>query len=223
MRWRQIGNVLDRPGQLDLPAGTRPSGGICAPTIRHHDSRFYVITTNVDGGGNFLVSSEQPQGPWCDPVWIDLSGIDPDLARDDDGTCWVALAGVGLARIDRGAGKALEGPVPVWSGAGMRHPEAPHLHRIGDWRYLPLAGGGTAHGHSVSIDRARSPRGPCEPAPANPIPSHRSTDLPIQCTGHADLVRAPDGTWWMLRPATRPRGCFPSFHVLGRETFLAPV
>jgi xylan 1,4-beta-xylosidase len=223
VHWRQIGNVLDRPGQLDLPAGTRPSGGIYAPTIRHHDGRFYVITTNVDGGGTFLVSSERPQGPWSDPVWIDLPGIDPDLAWDDDGTCWVALAGVGLARIDPGTGKVLEGPVPVWSGTGMQHPEAPHLYRIGDWWYLLLAEGGTAHGHSVSIARSRSPRGPYEPAPANPILSHRSTDLPIQCTGHADLVRAPDGTWWMLLLATRPHGYFPSFHVLGRETFLAPV
>lgn len=105
----------------------------------------------------------------------------------------------------------------------MQHPEAPHLYRVGDWWYLMLAEGGTALGHSVSVARARSPRGPYEPAPANPVLTHRGTDLPIQCTGHADLVEAPDGTWWMLLLATRPRGFFPHFHVLGRETFLAPV
>lgn len=223
VHWRQIGNVLDRPGQLVLPDGLPASAGIYAPTIRHHDGRFHVITTNVGGGGNFLVTAERPEGPWSDPVWIDLPGIDPDLAWDDDGTCWCAVAGVGSARIDPATGKVLEGPLKVWSGTGMQHPEAPHLYRIGDWWYLLLAEGGTAHGHSVSIARARSPRGPYEPAPHNPVLSHRSTGLPIQCTGHADLVQAADGTWWMLLLATRPRGYFPEFQVLGRETFLAPV
>jgi hypothetical protein len=53
--------------------------------------------------------------------------------------------------------------------------------------------------------------------------SHRSTQRPIQSTGHADLVRAPDGTWWALVLGVRPRGGTPQFHVLGRETFLTPV
>jgi beta-xylosidase len=223
VHWRRIGNVLDRPGQLPVPDDVPASGGIYAPTIRHHDGRFHVITTNVGGGGNFLVTSERPEGPWSDPVWIDLPGIDPDLAWDDDGTCWVAVAGVGLARIDPATGKVLEGPVPVWSGSGKRDPEGPHLYRVGDWWYLLVAEGGTARGHSVSVARARSPLGPYEPAPHNPILSHSGSREPIQCTGHADLVEATDGSWWMVLLGTRPRGFFPEFHVLGRETFLAPV
>ena len=223
VHWRQIGNVLDRPGQLDLPDTARASGGIYAPTIRYHDGRFHMITTNVDDGGTFLVTSERPEGPWSDPVWIDLPGIDPDLAWDEDGSCWCALAGVSVARIDTATGKVLEGPLPVWSGSGMQDPEAPHLYRIGDWWYLMLAEGGTGLGHSVSVARARSPRGPYEPAPDNPILTHRSTGRPVQSTGHADLVQAPDGTWWAVLLGTRPRGWFPGFHVLGRETFLTPV
>ncbi|MER5185233.1 glycoside hydrolase family 43 protein [Streptomyces sp. NPDC002896] len=223
VHWRQIGNVLDRPGQLDLPDDSRASGGIYAPTIRHHDGRFYMITTNVSGKGNFIVTSERPEGPWSDPVWIDLPGIDPDLAWDDDGSCWCAFSGVQVARIDPATGTVLEGPLKVWSGTGLQHPEAPHLYRIGDWWYLMVAEGGTDRGHSVSIARARSPRGPFEPAPVNPILTHRSTDRPIQSTGHADLVSAPDGTWWMVLLGTRPRGYFPGFHSLGRETFLTPV
>jgi beta-xylosidase len=208
---------------LDLPDDTPASAGIYAPTLRHHDGRFYLITTDVGGKGNFLVTADRPEGRWSDPVLVDLPGIDPDLAWDEDGTCWCAVAGVKVARIDPATGKVLEGPLPVWSGTGLQHPEAPHLYRVGDWWYLMLAEGGTAHGHSVSIARARSPRGPYEPAPANPILTHSGTDLPIQSTGHADLVTAPDGTWWMVLLGTRPRGWFPGFHVLGRETFLTPV
>ncbi|MEV5734744.1 glycoside hydrolase family 43 protein [Streptomyces sp. NPDC052292] len=223
VHWRQIGNVLDRPGQLTLSDAVPASGGVYAPTIRYHDGLFHVISTAVGAGGTFLVTAERPEGPWSDPVWIDLPGIDPDLAWDEDGDCWCALAGVSVARIDPRTGEVLEGPLPTWSGTGLRDPEAPHLYRIGDWWYLLIAEGGTALGHGVSAARARSPRGPWEPAPGNPLLSHRGTGLPVQCTGHGDLVRAADGSWWMVLLGTRPRGYFPEFHVLGRETFLVPV
>ncbi|MEU4449635.1 glycoside hydrolase family 43 protein [Actinosynnema sp. NPDC050801] len=223
VHWRQIGNVLDRPEQLPLPPDSHPSRGIYAPTIRHHDGRFWLITTNVSTGGNFIVTAERPEGPWSDPVWVDLPGIDPDLAWDDEGNCWAAFHGVGVARIDPGTGEVLEGPLTVWSGTGLQWPEAPHLYRIGDWWYLMIAEGGTERGHTVAMARARSPRGPFEPAPVNPILTHRGTDHPVQSTGHADLVTTPEGDWWMVLLATRPRGFSPGFHVLGRETFLVRV
>jgi beta-xylosidase len=231
VNWRQIDNVLDRPSQLPLPADAMASDGIYAPTIRHHDGRFWMITTNVSHGGNFVVTAERPEGPWSEPVWIDLPGIDPDLVWDDDGNCWSAFAGahgpafngVQIARVDPEAGKVLEGPFPAWAGTGLQWPEAPHLYRIGEWWYLMIAEGGTERGHAVTMARAPSPRGPWESAPGNPILSHRSTSHPIQSTGHADLVTTPDGEWWMVLLATRPVGYSPKFHVLGRETFLTPV
>ncbi|MEV7214372.1 family 43 glycosylhydrolase [Kitasatospora cineracea] len=224
VHWRQLGNVLDRPGQLPLP-GSTASRGLYAPTIRHHGGRFWVICTNVTAGGNFLVSADRPEGPWSDPVRIDLPGIDPDLAWEEDGTCWAASTapGIHLTRIDPATGEILEGPLPTWSGTGLKWPEAPHLYRIGDWWYLLIAEGGTERGHAVSIARARSPRGPWEGAPANPVLSHSGTDRPVQSTGHGDLVTAPDGSWWMVLLGTRPRGFSPGYHVLGRETFLTPV
>ncbi|MER6007646.1 glycoside hydrolase family 43 protein [Nonomuraea angiospora] len=223
VHWRQIGNVLDRPSQLNLPPDVSASGGIYAPTIRHHDGRFYVITTNVRAGGNFIVTAERPEGPWSEPVWIDLPGIDPDLTWDEDGSCWCAFSGTQVARVDPAEGKVLEGPYQVWSGTGGKYPEAPHLYQVDGWWYLLMSEGGTERGHAVSIARARSPRGPFEPGPVNPILTHRGTDRPIQSTGHADLVQAADGTWWMVLLGTRPRGYTPEYQVLGRETFLTPV
>ncbi|NUT96560.1 MAG: family 43 glycosylhydrolase, partial [Saccharothrix sp.] len=75
----------------------------------------------------------------------------------------------------------------------------------------------------VAMARAKHPRGPYEPAPHNPILTHRGTDRPIQSTGHADLVSTPDGEWYMVLLATRPRGFTPGYHPLGRETFLKRV
>jgi xylan 1,4-beta-xylosidase len=116
-----------------------------------------------------------------------------------------------------------DGPDPTWAGTGLQYPEAPHLfERAGTW-YLLIAEGGTERGHAVSVARGPSPVGPWEGCQANPIVSHRSTALPIQNTGHADLVEATDGSWWMVLLGVRPRGTSPGFHVLGRETFLAPV
>src|SRR5512134_979340 len=90
IHWRQIGHVLDRPSQLDLDE-VRPSAGLYAPTIRHHNGTFYVINTLVDGKtgkGNFVVTATQPQGPWSEPYWLDADGIDPSLFFEDDGKCW---------------------------------------------------------------------------------------------------------------------------------------
>ena len=69
VNWEQIGNVLDRESQLNLEdAGS--SRGIFAPTIRHHDGTFYMITTNVTYGGNFVVTATNPAGPWSEPYYL---------------------------------------------------------------------------------------------------------------------------------------------------------
>ncbi|PAE14598.1 hypothetical protein CHH91_18560, partial [Virgibacillus sp. 7505] len=76
----------------------------------------------------------------------------------------------------------------IWEGTGGSSPEGPHLYKINGLYYLLIAEGGTEYGHMVTIARSESPYGPFESNPDNPILSNRSTKLPIQATGHADLV-----------------------------------
>jgi xylan 1,4-beta-xylosidase len=230
--WRQIGNVLNRPEQF-RPRGSivGASGGIYAPTLRHHDGRFWLITTDVDdmANGQLLVTATDPEGPWSDPIrFPGLVGIDPDLAWDDQGTCFLTYSewtngGIVQAAVDPETGVVLEGPRPLWSGTGMNNPEGPHLFQRDSWWYLLIAEGGTHTGHSISVARAPHPTGPFESAPHNPVLSHRSTRYELQATGHADLVERPDGTWAAVHLGIRQSGSFPRFHVNGRETFLAEV
>lgn len=226
--WELIGNVADRHEQLDLRSGGA-SSGIFAPTLRFHDDRFWLITTDINQvrSGQLLFSSPSADGPWSVPTVVaGIVGIDPDIAWDDDGTCyltWCRLGAIAQVILDPLTGAVLSEPREVWSGTGMRNPEGPHLYRIGKWWYLLIAEGGTDRGHSVSIARGTSPSGPFEGYAGNPILTHRSTDLRVQSVGHADLVETPEGGWAMVYHGTRPRGMFPEFHVLGRETHVADV
>jgi beta-xylosidase len=126
-------------------------------------------------------------------------------------------------RVDLDAGRALEEPRSLWSGTGLKFPEAPHLYQRGDYWYLMIAEGGTERGHSVSIARGSSPYGPFEGFASNPILSARSTSRPIQNTGHGDLVETPDGGTSIVLLGMRPRGMTQAFSALGRETFVSRV
>ncbi|WP_410613377.1 family 43 glycosylhydrolase [Amycolatopsis sp. lyj-109] len=230
--WELIGHALTRPSQLP-PSEGAANTGIFAPTLRHHDGRFHLVTTNIleAGRGHLIVTAEEPAGPWSDPVHVPgTDGIDPDLCWDDAGRChltWTSfrpeLPGIASVPIDPATGALLGEARLLWNGTGLAAPEGPHLYRVDGWWYLLLAEGGTERGHAVTLARARSLEGPYEPAPANPILTHRSTTHPVQNTGHADLVECADGSWAMVYLGVRPRGKTPQFHVNGRETFLAGV
>lgn len=225
INWEQIGHCLTRPSQLPLhDAG--PWGGIYAPTIRYNDGTFYMITTNVSDKGNFLVHTTDPRGEWSEPVWLKQGGIDPSLYFEDDKCYLVSNLGVGiyLCEINPKTGEQLNESKRIWNGTGGRHPEGPHIYKKDGWYYLLISEGGTEYGHKVTIARSRDIDGPYEENPANPILTHinkNAQNSPIQGTGHADLIQAPDGSWWMVCLAFRPQSG--SHHLLGRETYLAPV
>jgi Beta-xylosidase len=228
VHWLLIGHCLTRASQLPLE-GAPCSGGIWAPTIRYHDGLFYMVSTNLSSGGIFWVTAEDPAGEWSEPVRIAQGGIDPSLFFDEDGKAYLAstgsrdgVPGIIQSEIDSRSGELLSQPRFIWAGTGGQCPEGPHLYKIDGTYYLLIAEGGTHYGHMATIARSASPWGPFEGCPRNPILSHRDRNgHPIQGTGHADLVRAADGSWWAVFLGFRVSKKY--FHHLGRETFLAPV
>lgn len=226
LNWQQIGHVLTRKSQLKLDK-MRASQGIFAPTIRHHNGTFYLITTLVSGGGNFYVTATNAAGPWSEPVWLDRAGIDPSLFFDADGKVYYTrqvdgergYSGQQLLNLDTGQ---LEGEIKqLWRGTGGVWPEGPHLYKINGKYYLMISEGGTSYDHSLTVARSDSPWGPFEANPKNPILTHKHLpNEPFQALGHGDLVETPAG-WWVTFLGFRPQGG--RYHHIGRETFLAPV
>ena len=78
VNWKQVGHVLTRDSQLQLE-NANSSQGIFAPTLRYHNGKFYMITTNISSLGNFIVTAEDPLGEWSDPIPVKMGGIDPSL------------------------------------------------------------------------------------------------------------------------------------------------
>ncbi|MET1052483.1 MAG: glycoside hydrolase family 43 protein [Mycetocola sp.] len=237
--WKQIGNVVDRPGQLHSE-NVPTLGGAWAPTIRFRDGVFYVVVTDAMARGMLIFTTGSPSGPWSDGLVVqDIHGIDPDLAWGDDGTAYITYSGLdttsgndpgehgGILQItvDLETGIPTSEPRQLWSGTGLKFPEAPHLYQHGDYWYLLIAEGGTERGHGISVARGNSPAGPFadgagQGGPTNPILSARSTGREIQNTGHGDLVETPDGGWALIMLGMRPGGMTQAFSALGRETFI---
>lgn len=225
IHWEQIGHCLTRKSQLDLEK-CWPSGGIFAPTIRYHEGRFYMVTTNVSGGGNFIVHTTNPAGEWSDPIWLKEKGIDPSLFFEN-GKCYLKTNPgncIYLSEINPLTGEQITHPKPIWGGTGGRYPEGPHIYKKDGYYYLLISEGGTEYGHKVTIARSKDIYGPYESNPANPILTHKNANAqlsPIQGTGHAEFVEGHDGSWWVVFLAFRPQSGL--HHLLGRETFLAPM
>lgn len=232
VHWRLIGNALSRESQISF-VGRKSSKAIFAPTIRCEAGRFYIVTTDVEGIGNFYITATDPAGEWSDPVRLPepVFGMDPSFFFDDDGTVYYTRHGGGRdggvyqARVDLKAGRLLEEPRLVWKGMGGIWPEGPHLYKRNGWYYLMIAEGGTSYDHRITMARSRSPWGPFEPHPDNPVLTHRNLpDHPLQALGHADLVTTPQGEWWATLLAIRPQAADGGrHHHIGRETLLAPV
>lgn len=237
VHWEQIGNAMHRESQLPLQ-GAGHSAGLFAPTIRCHEGRFYVICTNVSHGGNYVVTAENPEGPWSEPRYIKgAEGIDPSLFFDEDGKCYYIGTRpnpegckyngdwyIWIQELDPRTMELTGEKRDVWNGA-MRNviwPEGPHLYKKDGYYYIMNAEGGTGPDHAVTVCRSRNIWGPYENNPCNPILTHRHLGkaYPIRYVGHADMIETTAGDWYMVMLAVRPKE---GYTTMGRETFLAKV
>jgi len=242
--WEQIGFAMDRPEQLNLDSA-QVSRGLFAPAIRFYKGTFYITCTNTSHGGNFIITAKNPKGPWSDPVFLpNVKGIDPSLFFDDNGKAYITFNSeapdnkpqydghrtirmyeVDLATLQTKGeeitlvnGGTDISQKPVWI-------EGPHIFKYNKQYYLMCAEGGTGYNHSEVIFRSKKVEGPYESYTGNPILTQRQLNVnrkrPVTSTGHADLVTAPDGSWYAVFLGCRPYT--DDQYNTGRETFMAPV
>jgi len=184
---------------------------------------------------NFIVTAENPAGPWSAPHVIEgCGGIDPSLFWDDDGRVYLVRTSdyqeprpsmITMQEIDLVEFKLVGDKKRIWGGAlrGCESPEAPHIYKKDGYYYLLTAEGGTEHFHAVTIARSGKIDGEYKGYAGNPILTHRNLGIqyPICNVGHGDMVELKDGSWYMVVLGSRPYG---GYHKnMGRETFIAPV
>lgn len=177
VNWRIVGHALDRPPQ-GRPAGApRHDGGVWAPSLRHHEGRFWIFWGDPDAG-LFQVNAPDPRGPWTRPHLLKAGKglIDPCPLWDEDGTAYLVHA---WARSRSGVKNRLTGHRMSPDGRelldegrvvvdGDRIPgwftlEGPKLHRHDGWYWILAPAGGVETGWQGAF-RARDFFGPYEEA-----------------------------------------------------------
>jgi alpha-N-arabinofuranosidase len=247
VNWELIGHGLHREdqcnGEMNL-VDVQSDGGIHAPTIRYHKGKFYIITTNVYNSGdgkpglmrNFIITSENPSGPWSDPHIIKgAPGIDPDIFFDTDGKVYFigthnpgdmnsnGIGEIWIQELDiknwilKGERKT------VWDGVFGCCTEGPHIYKEHGLYYLLVAEGGTGKNHAVMMAASENIFGPYEENPRNPVLTtrHVTEDYFVNSTGHADMIELPDKRWYMV--SLGKRNDIDGDANMGRETYLTPM
>ncbi|WP_026699693.1 glycoside hydrolase family 43 protein [Salibacterium aidingense] len=234
--WELLPSPLQRRSQLDM-IGNIDSGGVWAPCLSYSDGLFYLIYTDMKSrtgaykdSHNYLVTAENIEGPWSEPIYLNSSGFDPSLFHDEDGSKWLlnmlwdyrsgnhSFAGIVIQQYSPEK-RRLVGPVTnVFKGTELGVTEAPHVYKRNGYYYLVTAEGGTGYEHAVTIARSPSLFGPYEVDPTNPVLTSHRTDAYLQKGGHGSLVETQQGEWYLAHLCGRPvkdGRC-----ILGRETAL---
>ncbi len=227
IHWEVIGHAITNPewAYINELEGGR---GYWAPDISYHNGRFYITATyRLNDTGTvyrkqMVVSSDKPEGPYCEPAFIDEDGIDPSIFTDDDGKRYMLLnRGARLFEISEDGTKQLGKAQLLYYGHNKRAPEGSHLLKKDGWYYLFQAEGGTGEGHRISVSRSDSLFGVYTPCPFNPIMRQNNPNAAIQRCGHGKPVCTPNGEWYM--PYLCGRQIDGKYSMLGRETALDKI
>ncbi len=202
-------------------------GTVYASDLSEHQGRYFIYLP-LDGSLS-VIHAEHPSGPWSEPIDLKVKGNDPSHVVGPDGKRYmhfdwgraVELSADGLSTVGQ--------PQTVYKGWVFPEEwqtegnwlEGPKLTKRGDYYYLITAEGGTAGpptSHMVVVARSRSPLGPWENSPHNPLIHTYSADEEWWSVGHGTLFSTPDDRWYLVYHGYRK-----DFRTLGRQTLLEPV
>ena len=254
--WELYTHVLTLNSQVELRK--LPSAkGVWAPCLTYceEEDSFYVIYGVMNSMNaryfdvdNYLIKAKDIRGPWTEPVYLHSAGFDASILHDDDGRKyivsleWETRDGyekpgvICVAEYDAKNKCLKEYPRRVYNGGTDRGCiEAPHLTKRGEYYYLMCAEGGTGYNHCVTMARSKSPYGPFEKDPMNPIltsspnnsneradwdhlkPRYYNPESVLQKSGHGSYVNLDEKTAYLVHLCARP--FVPELRcTLGRES-----
>jgi xylan 1,4-beta-xylosidase len=202
-------------------------GSVWAPDLVKYNKKYliYFPANNT----NYVISADAIEGPWSDPVDLKIGHIDPGHFADENGKRYlyfssgnyVQLADDGLSVVGQLKPAYSGWPIPREWSIECFCMESPKITKHGDYYYLTMAEGGTAGpatSHMIISARSKSPLGPWENSPYNPIERTKERSERWWSKGHATLFEDVKGKWWMVFHAYEK-----GYYNMGRQTLLQPV
>lgn len=202
-------------------------GSVWAPDFFKYEDKYYIYLPA--GGTNWVITADRPQGPWSVPVDLHVRGIDPGHVVGLDGKRYLFLNGVNVIELTAD-GLSTKGEmfhsydgwdIPSDLNVACKCLESPKLNYKDGYFYLTVAEGGTvgpATAHMVVSARSKSPLGPWENSPYNPIVHTWSKYEKWHAKGHGTLVEDQDKNWWIVFHAYEK-----DYYTLGRQTLMEPI
>lgn len=203
-------------------------GTVWAPEIIYYQNKFYIYFP-TDKGGNYVITADKPEGPWTDPVKLDVEGIDPGHIADSKGNRYLYVNGGRYVRLSPDGLTALSKEEDVYNG--WQYPldwavecfclESPKLTFKDGYYYLVSAQGGTSGpstSHMAVVARSKSVVGPWENSPYNPLVHTYSPEESWVSKGHATLFEGNDSQWHIVYHAYDPNN-----RQMGRSTLLEGI
>jgi xylan 1,4-beta-xylosidase len=202
-------------------------GNVWAPDLVKHENKYHIYFPVENT--NYVITADKIEGPWSDPIDLKIGNIDPGHIADEKGNRYLYFSSGGYVPLSAD-GLSVTGdfkhvydgwPIPREWSIECFCMEGPKIFKRGDYYYLTVAEGGTAGpatGHMVISARSKSPLGPWENAPHNPIIRTKSSSEKWWSVGHGTVFEDAAGKWWMIF-----HGYEKDHYNMGRQILLLPV
>lgn len=202
-------------------------GSVWAPDLVKYKNMYYIYFPA--NNTNYVVSADSIKGKWSDPIDLKIGNIDPGHFADNNGKRYLYFSNGGYVPLSDD-GLSIIGDIKnVYNGWQIPREwtiecfclEGPKLTKRGEYYYLTVAEGGTAGpatSHMIISARSKTPFGPWENSPYNPIERTNENSEKWWSKGHGTLFEDIKGNWWMVF-----HGYENGFYNMGRQTLLQPV
>lgn len=174
VNWRIVNYALKEIEPKEFYQFPQHGKGVWAPSIRHHNGKFYIYWGDPDFG-IFMVKTTNPLGEWEKPVLVKEGKgmIDPTPLWDEDGKVYLIHAWAAsrakfnsvltVCELNQEGTEVIGNPVMVYDGNdGVNHTiEGPKFYKRNGYYYIFAPAGGVETGWQLVL-RSKQVYGPYE-------------------------------------------------------------